>query len=169
MRNGIEEEVLIDQLQVGDLVVVRPGEQIPVDGILAEGESFVDESMISGEPIPVEKKQGDKVLAGTINQRGSFIIKASQVGSETVLARIIRMVQEAQGSKAPVQRIVDRVTGIFVPVVLGIAILTFCALAGNRWNRILLICHAFCRFGIGNCLSVCFGTCHTYRTNGGHW
>lgn len=125
VRNGIEEEVLIDQLQVGDLVVVRPGEQIPVDGILAEGESFVDESMISGEPIPVEKKQGDKVLAGTINQRGSFIIKASQVGSETVLARIIRMVQEAQGSKAPVQRIVDRITGIFVPVVLGIAILTF--------------------------------------------
>ena len=81
--------------------------------------------MISGEPIPVDKKKGDKVLAGTINQRGSFIIKASQVGSETVLARIIRMVQEAQGSKAPVQRIVDRVTGIFVPVVLGIAVLTF--------------------------------------------
>ena len=107
------------------LVVVRPGEQIPVDGVLAEGDSFVDESMISGEPIPVDKKKGDKVLAGTINQRGSFIIKASQVGSETVLARIIRMVQEAQGSKAPVQRIVDRVTGIFVPVVLGIAVLTF--------------------------------------------
>ena len=81
--------------------------------------------MISGEPIPVEKKKGDKVLAGTINQRGSFIIRASQVGSDTVLARIIHMVQEAQGSKAPVQRIVDRITGIFVPVVLGIAILTF--------------------------------------------
>ena len=125
LRNGIEEEILIDQLQVDDLVVVRPGEQIPVDGVLAEGDSFVDESMISGEPIPVDKKKGDKVLAGTINQRGSFIIKASQVGSETVLARIIRMVQEAQGSKAPVQRIVDRVTGIFVPVVLGIAVLTF--------------------------------------------
>lgn len=125
LRNGIEEEVLIDQLQVGDLVVVRPGEQIPVDGIVSEGDSFVDESMISGEPIPVEKKKSDRVLAGTINQRGSFIINASQVGSETVLARIIRMVQEAQGSKAPVQRIVDRVTGIFVPVVLGIAVLTF--------------------------------------------
>ena len=125
LRNGIEEEILIDQLQVDDLVVVRPGEQIPVDGVLAEGDSFVDESMISGEPIPVDKKKGDKVLAGTINQRGSFIIKASQVGSETVLARIIAMVQEAQGSKAPVQRIVDRITGIFVPVVLGIAILTF--------------------------------------------
>ena len=125
LRGGIEEEIQIDLLQVGDRVVVRPGEQIPVDGQLSEGESYVDESMISGEPIPVEKKKGDKVLAGTINQRGSFIIRASQVGSDTVLARIIHMVQEAQGSKAPVQRIVDRITGIFVPVVLGIAILTF--------------------------------------------
>ncbi|MEY8706915.1 heavy metal translocating P-type ATPase [Bacteroides faecichinchillae] len=125
LRNGVEEEILIEQLQVGDLVVVRPGEQIPVDGQLSEGDSYVDESMISGEPVPVEKKKGDKVLAGTINQRGSFIIRAAQVGTETVLARIIRMVQEAQGSKAPVQRIVDRITGIFVPVVLAIAILTF--------------------------------------------
>lgn len=125
LRKGVEEEIPIAQLQVGDLVVVRPGEQIPVDGQLSEGDSYVDESMISGEPIPVEKKKGDKVLAGTINQRGSFIISATQVGSETVLARIIRMVQEAQGSKAPVQRIVDRITGVFVPVVLGIAILTF--------------------------------------------
>ena len=125
LRNGVEEEILIENLQIGDMVVVRPGEQIPVDGQLSEGDSYVDESMISGEPVPVEKKKGDKVLAGTINQRGSFIIYATQVGSETVLARIISMVQEAQGSKAPVQRIVDRITGIFVPVVLGIAILTF--------------------------------------------
>ena len=125
LRNGAEEEILIENLQIGDMVVVRPGEQIPVDGQLSEGDSYVDESMISGEPVPVEKKKGDKVLAGTINQRGSFIIRAAQVGSETVLARIIAMVQEAQGSKAPVQRIVDRITGIFVPVVLGIAILTF--------------------------------------------
>lgn len=125
LRNGVEEDILIEELQVGDLVVVRPGEQIPVDGVLTEGESYVDESMISGEPLPVDKKVGGKVLAGTINQRGSFVIKASQVGSETVLARIIQMVQEAQGSKAPVQRIVDRITGIFVPVVLGIALLTF--------------------------------------------
>lgn len=127
LRGGTEEGVLIDDLQVGDLVVVHPGEQIPVDGRLTEGDSLVDESMISGEPIPVNKKKGDRVLAGTINQKGSFVIKASSVGSETVLARIIRMVQEAQGSKAPVQRIVDRVTGIFVPVVLGIAVLTFVA------------------------------------------
>ena len=125
LRNGVEEEILIEDLKVQDKVVVRPGEQIPVDGLLAEGESYVDESMISGEPIPVEKNKGDKVLAGTINQKGSFIIEASQVGSETVLARIIRMVQEAQGSKAPVQRIVDRITGIFVPVVLLIAVATF--------------------------------------------
>lgn len=124
LRNGVEEEVMIEQLQVGDRVVVRPGEQIPVDGELSEGSSYVDESMISGEPIPAEKKKGDKVLAGTINQRGSFIIRALQVGRETVLARIIYMVQEAQGSKAPVQRIVDRITGVFVPVVLGIAVLT---------------------------------------------
>lgn len=125
LRGGVEEDILIDQLQVGDLIVVRPGEQIPVDGVLSEGDSYVDESMISGEPIPVEKKVGDRVLAGTINQKGSFVIKASGVGSQTVLARIIRMVQEAQGSKAPVQRIVDKVTGVFVPVVLGIAVLTF--------------------------------------------
>lgn len=125
LRGGVEEDILIDQLQVGDLIVVRPGEQIPVDGVLSEGDSYVDESMISGEPIPVEKRVGDHVLAGTINQKGSFVIKASGVGSQTVLARIIRMVQEAQGSKAPVQRIVDKVTGIFVPVVLGIAVLTF--------------------------------------------
>lgn len=125
VREGIEEDILIDQLQVGDRVVVRPGEQIPVDGRLVEGDSYVDESMISGEPIPVEKVKGDRVLAGTINQKGSFVIEATSVGGETVLARIIRMVQEAQGSKAPVQRIVDKVTGIFVPVVLGIAVLTF--------------------------------------------
>lgn len=125
LRNGTEEEILIEELQVGDSILVRPGEQIPVDGILIEGESYVDESMISGEPVPADKKVGDKVLAGTINQRGSFVISASQVGEETVLARIIRMVQEAQGSKAPVQRIVDRITGFFVPVVLGLSILAF--------------------------------------------
>lgn len=123
--DGQEKEVAIEDIQVNDKVVVRPGEQIPVDGCLLEGDSFVDESMISGEPMPVSKNVGDKVLTGTINQRGSFVIEANQVGSETVLARIIRMVQEAQGSKAPVQRIVDRVTNVFVPVVLIISILTF--------------------------------------------
>lgn len=125
LRNGQEVDIPLEQLTLNDLVSVRPGEQIPVDGTLTQGDSYVDESMISGEPIPVEKKPGSHVLAGTINQKGSFIIRAEKVGADTVLARIIRMVQEAQGSKAPVQRIVDKVTGIFVPVVLGLSVLTF--------------------------------------------
>jgi len=125
VKDGREEDVLIAELQVGDKVSVRPGEQIPVDGIIVGGNTFIDESMISGEPIPVEKKQGDKVLAGTINQNGAFIMTAQKVGKNTVLAQIIRMVQEAQGSKAPVQRIVDKVTAVFVPVVLAVAVFTF--------------------------------------------
>ena len=121
----IEKEVPVAQLQTGDLIVVRPGERIPVDGVVNEGLSYVDESMISGEPLPVEKKYGDKVLAGTINQHGSLTIKASQVGSGTVLAHIVRMVREAQGSKAPVQKIADKISAIFVPVVMVISVLTF--------------------------------------------
>lgn len=125
VKDGTEQDVLISSLQIGDLVSVRPGEKIPVDGIVTEGSSFVDESMISGEPMAVGKHSGDKVLAGTINQKGSFVLRAEKVGNATLLAQIIRMVQEAQGSKAPVQRIVDKVTAVFVPVVLGIAVLTF--------------------------------------------
>lgn len=125
VKNGKEEEVSISLLKTGDLISVRPGEKIPVDGILTEGVSSVDESMISGEPIPVEKTAGAKVLAGTINQKGSFIIKATGVGKDSVLAQIVQMVQTAQGSKAPVQRIVDKVSGIFVPVVVSISLLTF--------------------------------------------
>lgn len=124
VRGDSEVDILVGQLQIDDSVVVRPGEQIPVDGYLSKGTSYVDESMISGEPLPVEKKIGDKVLAGTINQRGSFVVQAKEVGSNTVLARIIQMVQEAQGSKAPVQRIVDRITAFFIPVVLGFSVLT---------------------------------------------
>ncbi len=125
MRNGKETDVLLEELSIDDIVVVRPGEQIPVDGEVIAGESYVDESMISGEPIAVEKHTGCRVLAGTINQKGAFQLQATQVGSDTVLARIIRMVQEAQGSKPPVQRLVDRVTSVFVPAVLIIAVLTF--------------------------------------------
>lgn len=123
--DGTEREVPIAQLKPGDRISVRPGERIPVDGTVVEGSSYVDESMISGEPLPVSKKAGGKVLAGTINQRGSFVLEAKQVGTGTVLARIVQMVQEAQGSKAPVQRIVDRVSAVFVPTVIGISILTF--------------------------------------------
>ncbi len=123
--DGTEREVPIAALRPGDRVGVRPGERIPVDGTVVEGGSYVDESMISGEPLPVGKRPGDRVLAGTINQRGAFVLEAQAVGAGTVLARIVRMVREAQGSKAPVQRIVDRVSAVFVPTVMAVSLLTF--------------------------------------------
>ncbi|MDX2172785.1 MAG: heavy metal translocating P-type ATPase [Bacteroidota bacterium] len=124
-EGGHEMEMPIAHVKIGDILLVKPGDKIPVDGQVFDGTSFVDESMISGEPIPVEKKNGDKVFAGTINQKGSFKIKALKVGGATVLAQIIKMVQEAQGSKAPVQKLVDKIAGIFVPIVIGISILSF--------------------------------------------
>ncbi|RNI39808.1 copper-translocating P-type ATPase [Hanamia caeni] len=126
-EEGIESVIQISEVAVGDRLLVKPGEKIPVDGEMISGRSFVDESMISGEPIPVEKKKGEKVFAGTINQKGSFVFKATKVGSDTLLAHIIKMVEEAQGSKAPVQKLVDKIASIFVPVVIGIAILSFIA------------------------------------------
>lgn len=125
--DGVEKELPIASVQVGYSILVRPGEKIPVDGIVQSGSSYVNESMISGEPIAVFKKTGDKVFAGTINQKGSFRFEAQKVGRDTILAHIIKMVQEAQGSKAPVQKLVDKVAGIFVPVVIWISILTFVA------------------------------------------
>ena len=123
--NGTETEMPISSVKVGDIILVRPGEKIPVDGTVKSGSSFVDESMISGEPIAVEKTSGNQVFAGTINQKGSFQFDAQKVGGDTILAHIIKMVQEAQGSKAPVQKLVDKVAGIFVPVVIVISVLTF--------------------------------------------
>jgi Cu2+-exporting ATPase len=120
-------EIPIEQVKVSDVLLVKPGHKIPVDGIVQNGESYVDESMISGEPIPVLKNKGVKVFAGTINQKGSFQFKAEKVGGDTLLAHIIKMVQEAQGSKAPVQKLVDKIAGIFVPIVISIAILSFVA------------------------------------------
>lgn len=125
IKNGEKVTAAVASLMKGDLVFVKPGERIPVDGMLTDGNSFVDESMISGEPMPVKKTLGDKVFAGTINQKGSFTIKAEQIGSETMLAHIIKLVQDAQGSRAPVQKLVDKIAGIFVPAVIGIAILSF--------------------------------------------
>ncbi len=122
---GVETEIPIAAVKVGNTIIVRPGEKIPVDGVILSGHSYVDESMISGEPIPVPKSTGDEVFAGTINQKGSFDFEAHKVGADTVLAQIIRMVREAQGSKAPVQKLVDKIAGIFVPVVIGISMLTF--------------------------------------------
>ena len=123
--DGEEKELPIATVQVGNTIIVRPGEKIPVDGVVINGSSFVDESMISGEPVAVEKKAGEKVFAGTINQKGSFRFEAQKVGGDTILAQIVKMVQQAQGSKAPVQKLVDKIAGIFVPVVIGISILTF--------------------------------------------
>ncbi len=125
IREGKEVEIPIDQVVHGDLIVVKPAGKIPVDGVLTDGVSFVDESMITGEPIPVEKHRGDTVVAGTINTTGSFIFKATKIGSETMLAHIVKMVEEAQGSKAPIQALADKISSVFVPIVL---VLSFVAL-----------------------------------------
>jgi len=124
-ENGVEKEISLFQVKVGDAVIVRPGESIPVDGLIIEGESSIDESMLTGEPIPVDKSPGDSVVGGTINGEGRLKFKATKVGSDTALARIIRLVQEAQGSKPPIQALADRVASVFVPAVIGIAFLTF--------------------------------------------
>ncbi|MGJ1420781.1 heavy metal translocating P-type ATPase [Sphingobacterium spiritivorum] len=123
--NGAQQITPIANVQVGDILLVKPGEQVAVDGLVISGQSYVDESMLSGEPVPVSKQENESVFAGTINQKGSFQFKAEKVGSETMLAQIIRMVQEAQGSKAPVQKLVDKIAGIFVPIVITIAIIAF--------------------------------------------
>lgn len=124
---GEEVELPISAVAPGDILLVRPGEKIPVDGVVYNGYSFVDESMITGEPVPVEKNKNAEVFAGTVNQKGSFQMTANKVGAGTLLASIIKMVQEAQGSKAPVQKLVDKIAGIFVPIVIGISIATFIA------------------------------------------
>lgn len=125
IQNGKNKEIKIQDVQIGDRILIKPGEKIPVDGRVLSGNSFIDESMISGEPIPVEKIVNDQVFAGTINQKGSLEILAQKVGASTLLSQIIQRVQEAQGSKAPVQKLVDKIAGIFVPVVMGIALLSF--------------------------------------------
>jgi len=125
VRDGEEKEIPVEEVQVSDIIVVRPGERIPVDGIVRQGYSSVDESMITGESIPVDKKVGDEVIGATINKTGSFQFEATRVGKDTTLARIIRLVDEAQGSKAPIQRLADVISSYFVPAVIGIAIVTF--------------------------------------------
>ena len=124
MSDGNEKEISAADVLAGDILLVKPGNRIPVDGVITSGNSFVDESMISGEPMPVEKTINSRVFAGTINQKGSFRLRAEKVGGDTVLAQIIRMVREAQGSKAPVQHLVDKIAGIFVPVVIIVALIS---------------------------------------------
>ncbi len=123
IRDGKEIEIFVNDVKHGDLIIVKPGAKIPVDGVVTEGGSFVDESMVTGEPMPAQKKIGDSVVSGTINTSGSFTFKATKVGSETLLAQIIKMVEDAQGSKAPIQALADKISSIFVPIVLVIAFL----------------------------------------------
>ena len=125
VKNGNESDIPISEVKIGDVLRVRPGEKIPVDGIITEGLSSVDESMLTGESMPADKKEGDKVVGATLNKTGTFLMRAEKVGSDTVLAQIIRLVQEAQGSKAPIQRIADLISSYFVPIVIMLAILTF--------------------------------------------
>ncbi len=132
---GDYKEIAIEHVNIGDTILVKPGEKIAVDGRVTEGNSYVDESMLSGEPVPVLKEQNEKVFAGTINQKGSFRFRAKKVGADTMLAQIIKTVQDAQGSKAPVQKLVDKIAGIFVPVVITIAVISFIVwliLGGNN-------------------------------------
>src|SRR5215470_6424588 len=125
VRDGQEEEIPVDAVEKGDLLRVRPGEKVPVDGVTVEGQSNVDESMITGEPMPVSKDAGDKVVGATVNQTGSFLMRAERIGSETLLAQIVQMIAEAQRSRAPIQKLADTVSGYFVPAVISIALITF--------------------------------------------
>ena len=125
LREGVEKDIPIEDVETGDLVIVRPGEKVPVDGVIRSGSSSLDESMLTGESLPVEKKTGDAVIGATINKTGSFTFEATKVGKDTMLSQIIRMVQEAQGSKAPIQRLADYISSIFVPTVIGIGLATF--------------------------------------------
>ncbi|MGQ9711472.1 MAG: heavy metal translocating P-type ATPase [Desulfotomaculales bacterium] len=124
-RDGVEQDIPVEEVRVGDLVIVRPGEKIPVDGVVRQGRSSVDESMLTGESLPVDKEPGDQVTGATINRHGSIVFEATRVGAGTTLAQIIRLVEEAQGSKAPIQRFADLVAAYFVPAVVGIAVVTF--------------------------------------------
>jgi Cu+-exporting ATPase len=166
IRNGQEIDVPVEAVQVGDVVLVRPGEQIPVDGEVVEGASTVDEAMVTGESLPVKKQPGDEVIGATINKTGSFQFRATRVGRDTVLAQIVRLVQQAQGAKAPIQRLADRVTGWFVPVVIAIAIATFIIwfdVMGNLTMALMtmvgvLIIACPCALGLATPTSVMVGT-----------
>ena len=168
LRDGVEQDIPLDQVQAGDRLRVRPGEKIPVDGVVVEGHSAVDESMITGESAPVEKNAGSKVIGATVNDSGSFIMRAERVGSETMLAQIVRMVSQAQRSRAPIQRLADRVASWFVPAVIVIAVLTFVAwalfgpeprLAHAIVNAVaVLIIACPCALGLATPMAIMVGT-----------
>ncbi|HEX4595650.1 MAG TPA: heavy metal translocating P-type ATPase [Bryobacteraceae bacterium] len=166
--NGSEQDVPLDQIRIGDRLLVRPGEKVPVDGVIVEGSSSVDEAMVSGEPIPVEKSVGSGVTGGTINGTGAFVMKAERVGADTLLARIVKMVSEAQRSRAPIQRLADVVASWFVPTVVGVAVLTFIVwsiwgpeprMAYALLNAVaVLIIACPCALGLATPMSIMVGT-----------
>ncbi len=166
IRNGEEVDIPIAEVEPGAVIVVRPGEKVPVDGKIIEGNSALDESMLTGESLPVEKKAGDLVVGATINKYGTFKFEATKVGKDTVLAQIIKMVEEAQGSKAPIQKIADQVSGVFVPVVIGIALLTFVLwylVAGDLTSAIVsavsvLVIACPCALGLATPTAIMVGT-----------
>lgn len=166
IRNGQEVDLPLGEVVVGDRILVRPGEKIPVDGEVVEGNSNVDESMVTGESIPVDKRVGDEVIGATINRTGRFVFRATRVGKDTVLAQIVKLVQQAQGSKAPIQKLADQVTGWFVPVVIAIAVVTFLLwfnLMGNVTLALIttvgvLIIACPCALGLATPTSVMVGT-----------
>jgi Cu+-exporting ATPase len=167
VRDGLEEEIPVDEIQKGDVLRVRPGEKIPIDGLITEGESNVDESMITGEPMPVSKGPGDKVIGATLNQTGSFLMRAEKIGSETLLAQIVQMVADAQRTRAPIQKLADTVSGYFVPVVIAIALITFLiwsiigpapAMAYGLVNAVsVLIIACPCALGLATPMSIMVG------------
>jgi Cu+-exporting ATPase len=166
IRNGIEEDIPIESVKAGDVIVVRPGEKVPVDGKIIEGDSAIDESMLTGESMPVEKKAGDIVIGATINRFGTFKFEATKVGKDTALSQIIKMVEDAQGSKAPIQKIADKVSGVFVPAVIGIAAVTFLIwylAAGNFTAGIMsgvavLVIACPCSLGLATPAAIMVGT-----------
>ena len=167
MRDGAEVDIPVDEVVVGDIVLVRPGEKVPVDGIVIEGHSAVDESMLTGEPMPVSKGPGDRLIGATLNKAGLLRFEATQVGKNTVLAQIIRLVEEAQGSKAPIQRLADRISAVFVPTVIGVALVTFLAwyfVGGVGFTRSLinmvavLVIACPCALGLATPTAIMVGT-----------
>ncbi len=166
LENDIEKEIPLTRVKVSDTVIVRPGERIPVDGLVLDGQSAVDESMLSGEPLPVDKQPGDTVVGGTINGQGLIRFSATRVGKETALAQIIRLVQEAQGSKAPIQALADKVAAIFVPAIIGIAFFVFFLWWGITGE--FVPGHDTTGRSSGNRLSLRLGTGHTDGNYGRH-
>jgi P-type Cu+ transporter len=168
VRDGVEAEIAVDEMRVGDIVIVRPGEKIPVDGVVVEGRSTVDESMLTGESLPVEKKSGDTLIGATINKQGLLKFEATKVGKETALAQIVRLVEEAQGSKAPIQKLADQVSGVFVPIVILIAALAFAGWyfvgdAGNFTRAMInmvavLVIACPCALGLATPTAIMVGT-----------